>query len=97
MIKAETVIADNGERGAKVTMSGNPIDCTNEAIQIVAGLYGALRKHPQGEIFADDFCAALRDEVFKGDKELKEAVRKAEEQIDEANGFLRKFVDALNR
>lgn len=96
MIKAETVIAD-GKRAAKVEMFGNPIDCTSEAIQIVAGLYGALRKHPQGEIFADAFCEALHDGVFKGDEELREATRKAEEQIGEANDFLRKFVDALNR
>lgn len=97
MIKAETVVADNGKRGAKVIMSGNPIYCTEEAIQIVAGLYQALKKHPDGEIFADAFCEALHDGVFKGDEELREATRKAEEQIGEANDFLRKFVDALNR
>lgn len=97
MIKAETVKADNGEMRAKVTMSGNPIKCTSEAIGIVAGLYHALKEHPQGEIFADAFCAALHDDVFKGDEELEEATRKAEEQVDEANGFLRKFLDALNR
>lgn len=98
MIKAETVIADNGKRGAKVTISGNPLDCTAEAIQIVEGIYKILKRHPSGEMFADAFCAALHEGVFKyTDEEMKEALRKGEEQIDEANDFLRKFVDALNR
>lgn len=96
MIKAEIVTVD-GKKGAKVEMFGNPINCTSEAISIVAGLYGALKQHPDGEIFADAFCKALYDDVFKGDEELKEATRKAEKQTDEANNFLRKFVDALKR
>ena len=97
MIKAEIVIEDD-EKKVKVEMSGNPIECTSEAICIVVGLYNALKKHPAGEIFADAFCVALRDEVFKGDEELEKAERKAEEQAtDEANDFLRKFMDALKR
>ncbi len=96
MIKVEIVTVD-GKKGAKVEMFGNPIECTSEAISIVAGLYGALKQYPHSEIFADAFCDALHENVFKGDEELEKATRKAEEQIDEANDFLRKFVNALNR
>ncbi len=96
MIKAETVIVD-GKKGASVSMEGNGIECTNEAIQIVAGLYHALKSCHKGEVFARIFCDALHEDVFKGEKELKEAIRKAEEQTDEANNFLRKFMDALTR
>ena len=96
MIKAEIVIEDD-EKKAKVEMSGNPIECTVEAISIVEGLYNTLKGHPAGEIFAEAFCAALHDGVFKGDEELEEARRKLKEQRDEANDFLRKFMDALNR
>lgn len=96
MIKAEIVIAD-GKKGANVSMEGNAIECTNEAIQIVAGLYHALKSCPKGEVFAAIFCDALHEDVFKGEEELKIAIRKAEEQTDEANNFLRKFMDALTR
>jgi hypothetical protein len=96
MIKAETVIVD-GKRGTNVSMEGNAIECTEEAIQIVAGLYHALKSTPKGEVFANIFCDAFHEDVFKGEEELKEAVKKAEEQTDEANDFLRKFMDALTR
>jgi len=97
MIKAEIVIEDD-EKKAKVGISGNPIECTSEAISIVEGLYNALKVHPAGEIFAEAFCDALHDGIFKGDEELKEATRNDKEQaIDEANDFLRKFMDALKR
>jgi hypothetical protein len=96
MIKAETVTVD-GKKGAKVSMEANTIECTNEAIQIVAALYQALKSCPKGEVFADIFCDALHEDIFKSKEELEEAVRKAEEQTDEANDFLRKFMDALMR
>lgn len=112
MVKVEIVESSYERKTVSVSMIGNPIECMNDALAIVAGLYAALKKHPKGEIFADAFCAALHDDVFKGDEELKEAtrkaeeqmdeelkeaIRKAEEQTDEANDFLRKFMDALNR
>lgn len=96
MIKAEIVIVD-GKKGVNVSMDGNALECTNEAIQTVAGLYHALKSCPKGEVFARIFCDALHEDVFKGEKEFKEAIRKLEGQTDEANNFLRKFMDALNR
>lgn len=96
MIKAETVIVD-GKKGVNVIMGGNAMECTNEAIQTVAGLYHALKRAPKGEVFAEIFCDALHEDVFKGNGELKRAISKLEEQKDEANDFLRKFMDALNR
>lgn len=97
MIKAE-IVTVGGKKGAKVEMFGNPIECMSEAISIVAGFYGALKQHPDGEKFADVFCEALHEDVFKGDEELEKATRKAEEQLtDEADDFLRKFLDALKR
>jgi hypothetical protein len=96
MIKAETVIVD-GKKRVNVSMKGNAIECTNEAIQTVEGLYHALKCCPKGEVFADIFCNALHEDVFKGEEELKKAIRKTEEQADEANDFLRKFMDALTR
>ena len=62
-------------------MYGDPTECTAEAIYIVACLYEALKQQRDCEMFADAFCAALRDEVFKGDVELEKATRKTEEQI----------------
>jgi adenosine/AMP kinase len=97
MVEVKSVESSDGKKGNLVKMSGNPIECTAEAISIVEGLYQALKKHPAGEMFADAFCEALHDGVSKGDEELEEAARKAEEQIGEANDFLRKFVDALKR
>jgi hypothetical protein len=98
MVEVKSVESSDGKKGNLVKMSGNPIECTAEAINIVEGLYQALKKHPAGEMFADVFCAALHDDVFKyTDEEMKEFIRKGEEQTDEANDFLRKFVDALKR
>ena len=91
MVEVKMIESSNGEKKVNVLMSGNPLKCVGDAICIVEGLYHTFKSAPDGEIFADLFCAALRDEVFKGDKELEKATRKAEDD------FLRKFMDALTR
>ena len=97
MVKVEIIESSIEKTGVSVEMSGNPLKCTVEAISIVKALYHALKNTSGGEVFADIFCEALHENVFKGDEELKEATRKAEKQTDEANDFLRKFMDALKR
>ena len=97
MVKVEIIESSVEKTGVSVETSGNPLKCTVEAISIVKALYHALKNTSGGEVFADIFCDALHENVFKGDEELKEAIRKAEKQTDEANNFLRKFMDAPKR
>ncbi len=97
MVKVEIIESSVEKTGVSVELDGNLLKCTVEAISIVKALYHALKNAPGGEVFADIFCEALHENVFKGDEELKEATRKAEKQTDEANDFLRKFMDALKR
>jgi hypothetical protein len=82
---------------AEVKMKGMSPDVLGESILCVNALYNALLKAQYGDELSKIFTDALQQGVYKGRKEALEAIRKDKEQIDEANDFLRKFVDALNR
>ena len=100
MVKVEIIESSVEKTGVSVKMSGNPLKCTVEAISIVKALYHALKNTSGGEVFADIFCEAIHDNVFKGDEELEESIRELKEnnkKLEEANDFLRKFIDALKR
>ena len=97
MVKVEIIESSVEKTGVSVELDGNLLKCTVEAISIVKALYDALKNAPGGEVFAQIYCTALHEDLFKDDVELKEATRKAEEQTDEANNFLREFMDALKR
>ena len=82
---------------ANVEIEGMSFDVLAESIACVNALYTALLKSPNGDKLSKVFTDALQQGVYKGQKETQEAIRKEKEQTDEANDFLRKFVDALNR
>ena len=82
---------------AAVEMKGMSTDVLGESILCVNALYNALLKAPNGDKLSKIFTDALQEGVYKGPKEMWESIKKDKEQTDEANDFLRKFVDALNR
>ena len=82
---------------SNVKIEGMSFAVLGESIACVNALYTALLKAPNGDKLSKLFTDALQEGVYKGREEALEAIRKNKEQADEADDFLRKFVDALNR